>query len=198
MATCGINILDTPAGVTRLVLKYLGKNPNTPSPKDLADVETVLAKIRPYIRTIDSSSYIDALTNGDICIALGYNGDIVQARNRAKEAKNGITIDYVIPAEGSLLWFTMLAIPKDAPHVANAHLFINYLMNPQVIASITNAVGFANAIPVSLPLLNAAIGSDTAIYPTHDEQQHLFVQAEDPPEQSRTITRLWQKFKTGQ
>jgi len=198
LATCGINILDTPAGVTRLVLNYLGKNPNTPSPKDLADVETVLAKIRPYIRTIDSSSYIEALANGDICIALGYNGDVVQARNRAKEAKNGITIDYVIPAEGSLLWFTMLAIPKDAPHVANAHLFINYLMNPQVIASITNAVGFANAIPVSSPLLNASIASDTAIYPTPDEQQHLFVQAEDPPEQSRTITRLWQKFKTGQ
>jgi putrescine transport system substrate-binding protein len=198
LAPCGINILDTPAGVTRLVLNYLGKNPNTPSPKDLADVETVLAKIRPYIRTIDSSSYIEALANGDICIALGYNGDVVQARNRAKEAKNGITIDYVIPAEGSLLWFTMLAIPKDAPHVANAHLFINYLMNPQVIASITNAVGFANAIPVSSPLLNASIASDTAIYPSPDEQQHLFVQAEDPPEQSRTITRLWQKFKTGQ
>ncbi len=198
LATCGINILDTPAGVTRLVLNFLGKNPNTPSPKDLADVETVLAKIRPYIRTIDSSSYIEALANGDICIALGYNGDVVQARNRAKEAKNGITIDYVIPVEGSLLWFTMLAIPKDAPHVANAHLFINYLMNPQVIASITNAVGFANAIPVSSPLLNASIASNTAIYPTPDEQQHLFVQTEDPPEQSRTITRLWQKFKTGQ
>jgi putrescine transport system substrate-binding protein len=198
LAKCGINILDTPAGVTRLVLNYLSKNPNTPSPKDLADVERVLAKIRPYIRTIDSSSYIEALANGDICIALGYNGDVVQARNRAMEAKNGITIDYVIPAEGSLLWFTMLAIPKNAPHVANAHLFINYLMNPQVIASITNSVGFANAIPVSSPLLNASIASDTAIYPTPDEQQHLFVQAEDPPEQSRAITRLWQKFKTGQ
>lgn len=198
LATCGINILDTPAGVTRLVLNYLGRNPNTPSPRDLADVETVLAKIRPYIRTIDSSSYIEALANGDICIALGYNGDIVQARNRAKEAKNGITIDYVIPTEGSLLWFTMLAIPKDAPHVANAHVFINYLMDPQVIANITNAVGFANAIPVSSSLLNGSIASDTAIYPTPDEQQHLFVQAEDSPEQSRTITRLWQKFKTGQ
>jgi putrescine transport system substrate-binding protein len=198
LATCGINILDTPAGVTRLVLKYLDKNPNTPSPKDLADVESVLAKIRPYIRTIDSSSYIEALANGDICIALGYNGDVVQARNRAKEAKNGITVDYVIPAEGSLLWFTMLAIPKDAPHVANAHLFINYLMDPPVIASITNAEGFANAIPLSSRLLNASIASDTAIYPTSDEQKNLFVQAEDPPEQSRTITRLWQKFKTGQ
>jgi putrescine transport system substrate-binding protein len=198
LATCGINILDTPAGVTRLVLNYLGKNPNAPSPKDLAEVEAVLAKIRPYIRTIDSSSYIEAIANGDICIALGYNGDIVQARNRGKEAKNGITIDYVIPAEGSLLWFTMLAIPKDAPHVANAHLFINYLMNPQVIASITNAVGFANAVPVSSPLLNASIASDTAIYPTPDEQRRLFVQAEDPPGQSRAITRMWQKFKTGE
>lgn len=143
-------------------------------------------------------AYIEALANGDICIALGYNGDVVQASNHAKEAKNGITIDYVIPDEGSLLWFTMLAIPRDAPHAANAHLFINYLMNPQVIANITNNVGFANAIPVSSPLLDASIASDTAIYRTPDQQQRLFVQTEDPPEQSRAITRLWQKFKTGQ
>jgi len=198
LATCGINILDTPAGVVRLVLKYLGKNPNAPSPQDLAEVERVLSKIRPYIRTIDSSSYIQALANGDICIALGYNGDVVQARNRAREARNGIQIDYVVPVEGSLLWFTMLAIPRDAPNVANAHLFINYLMTPQVIANISNFVGFANAIPTSSPLLDASIAADPAIYPPSDQQQRLFVQLEDPPEQSRAITRLWQKFKTAQ
>jgi putrescine transport system substrate-binding protein len=198
LATCGINILDTPAGVVRLVLKYLGKDPNAPSPQDLAEVETVLAKIRPYIRTIDSSSYIEGLANGDICIALGYNGDVVQARNRAKEAASGIQITYVVPEEGSLLWFTMVAIPRDAPHVANAHRFINYLMNPQVIADITKSVGFANAIPSSSPLLEASIASDPAIYPPPDQQPRLFVQLEDPPEQTRAITRLWQKFKTGQ
>jgi putrescine transport system substrate-binding protein len=149
MATCGINIIDDPVGVVRLVLQYLGKNPNAPSPQDLADVETVLAKVRPYIRNVDTSGEIEAMANGDICISLGYNGDFVQARKRAKEAKNGIKIDYVIPEEGSSLWFDLLAIPRDAPHVANAYLFINYLMNPQIMAAISNSIGFANARPES-------------------------------------------------
>jgi putrescine transport system substrate-binding protein len=198
LAKCGINLLDAPAGVVRLVLKYLGKNPDAPSPQDLADVETVLSKIRPYIRTIDSSIGIQAMANGDICIALGYNGDFVQARNRAKEAKNGMKIGYLIPDEGSLLWFDMLAIPRDAPNVENAHLFINYLMNPQVIANISNFIGFANANSAASPLLDASIIADTIVYPTRDQQQRLFVQSEDSPEQSRAITRLWQKFKTAQ
>ena len=198
LSKCGINLLDAPAGVVRLVLKYLGRNPNAFSPQDLADVDTVLTKIRPYIRTIDSSINIQAMANGDICVALGYNGDFFQARNRTKEAKNGVKIDYVIPVEGSLLWFDMLAIPRDAPHVANAHLFMNYLMNPQVIASISNFIGFANANSAASPLLDPSIVADTIIYPPRDQQQRLFVEAEDTPEQSRAITRIWQKFKTAQ
>jgi putrescine transport system substrate-binding protein len=184
--------------VVRLVLKYLGKNPNAPTPADLADVDTVLSKIRPYIRTIDSVRGIEAMANGDICIGLGYNGDFVQARSRANEAKNGIKIGYTIPEEGSLLWFDMLAIPRDAPNVANAHLFINYLMTPRVIANISDFIGFANANSAASPLLDAAIAADPIIYPPRDQQQRLFVQSEDSPEQSRAITRIWQKFKTGQ
>jgi hypothetical protein len=103
LASCGINILDNSAAVVRLVLIYLDRNPNNPSPQDLADAGTALGRIRPYVRTIDSSSYIQALANGELCIALGYNGDIVQARNRAREAKNGISIAYTIPSQGSLL-----------------------------------------------------------------------------------------------
>jgi putrescine transport system substrate-binding protein len=198
LAKCGINLLDAPAGVVRLVLKYLGKNPNAPTAADLADVDTVLGKIRPYIRTIDSVRGIEAMANGDICIGLGYNGDFVQARSRANEAKNGIKIGYTIPEEGSLLWFDMLAIPRDAPNVANAHLFINYLMTPRVIANISDFIGFANANSAASPLLDAAIAADPIIYPPRDQQQRLFVQSEDSPEQSRAITRIWQKFKTGQ
>jgi putrescine transport system substrate-binding protein len=198
LSKCGISTLDAPAGVVRLVLKYLGKNPNTPSPQDLSDVASVLMKIRPYIRNIDSSNYTEAMANGDICIALGYSGDFVQARKRAEEAKNGIKIAYVIPQEGSLISFDMLAIPKDAPHVANAHVFINYLMNPRVIANITNFVGYANANSAATPLLDASILSDTVVYPPRDQQERLFVQMQDPPEQARAITRLWQRFKTGQ
>jgi putrescine transport system substrate-binding protein len=198
LAKCGISTLDAPAGVVRLVLKYLGKDPNAPSPQDLAQVGSVLDKIRPYIRTIDSTNIIEAMANGDICLALGYNGDFVQARKRAQEAKNGNTIGFVIPKEGSLLWFDMLAIPRDAPNAANAHLFIDYLMNPTVIANITNFIGFANANSAASALLDASIASDPVIYPPRDQQQRLFVQMEDSPGQSRAITRIWQKFKTAQ
>jgi putrescine transport system substrate-binding protein len=198
LAKCGISTLDAPAGVVRLVLQYLGRNSSAPSPQDLADAETVLSKIRPYIRTIDSTNIIQAMANGDICIALGYNGDFVQARKRAKDAQNGVQIGFMIPKEGSLLWFDILAIPRDAPNVDSAHLFINYLMNPQVIANITNFIGFANANSAASPLLDASIAADPIVFPPRDQQQRLFVQTEDSPEQSRAITRLWQKFKTGQ
>lgn len=121
-----------------------------------------------------------------------------QARKRAHEANNGIIIDYVIPKEGAEVWFDTLAIPKDAPHPENAHVLLNYLMDPQVIANVTNATGFANANAAATPLVNPSISADTAVYPTRDEQARLFVQVVDAPEQSRAITRLWQKFKTGQ
>lgn len=198
LAPCGINFLDAPAGVERLVLKYLGKDPNAPSAQDFAAAEAVLNGIRPYIRTIDSAIDIEALANGDICVSLTYNGTFVQARNRAREAKNGIALKYVIPQEGSLLWFDMLAIPKDAPHPDSAHLFINYLMDPRVIAHISDYIGNANANSAATPLLDKATASDTAIYPPSADVQRLFVQTEDPPEQLRTITRIWQKFKTAQ
>jgi putrescine transport system substrate-binding protein len=197
LAKCGISTLDAPAGVVRLVLRYLGREPNEPRPQDLADVEALLAKIRPYIRTIDSSNIIETMANGDSCIALGYEGDFFQARRRATEAKNGIILGYAIPVEGSLLWFDLLAIPKDAPHAANAHRFIDFLMRPPVIANISNFLGYASGNAAAQPLLDPSLLADTAVYPPPDQLQRLFVQMEDSPDQSRAITRLWQKFKTG-
>jgi putrescine transport system substrate-binding protein len=198
LASCGINLLDDPVGVVRMVLQYLGKNPDAPTNQDLIQVQDVLGKIRPYVRNIDTSGEIEALANGDICITLGYNGDVVQSRKRAREAKNGQTINFFIPKEGTELWVDLLAIPKDAPHVSNAYLLINYLMDPSVIAKISNAIGFANANPASMRLLDPAVSTDTIIYPTAEEQKRLYVPSEPTPEQSRAITRLWQKFKTGQ
>ncbi len=198
LAGCGIGTLDAPAGVVRLVLRYLGRNPNDPSAADLADAAAVLNKIRPYIRTIDTVNIINAMANGDLCIAIGYNGDFVQARRRAAEAKNGVKVDYLIPEEGSLLWFDMLGIPKDAPHPANALKLIDYLMNPRVSAAISNYTGFANANTAAMPFINRTIATDPTVYPPPEQQARLFVQAEDSPEQIRAITRLWQKFKTGQ
>lgn len=198
LSKCGINIFDDPVGVVREVLIFLGRNPNTPTSQDFIDAEQVLARIRPFIRNIDTSSDIQALANGDICIALAYNGNVVQARKRAKEAKNGIDIDYLIPEEGTLLWFDMLAIPRDAPHVSNAYLFINYMMEPSVIANITKSIGYANANLAASPLLDASIVGDTAIYPIQDGQIRLFVETEYSTEQTRAVTRIWQRFKTGQ
>lgn len=197
LAKCGISVIDSPAEMVRHALQYLGKDPNAASPQDLEQVDALLTKIRPYIRTIDSAGYIEALANGDICIAAGYNGDVIQARRRANEAKNGNKIAYVIPREGSSLWFSMVAIPKDAPNPANAHLFINFLLDPQVIANITNFIGYANANAAATPLLDPSIAADPVIFPTPDQQKRLFVQTNDSPEQTRAITRLWQKFKTG-
>jgi putrescine transport system substrate-binding protein len=198
LAGCGINIFDSPTEMVRLVLRYLGKDPNAPSPQDLAAVESTLMNIRPYVRNIDSAGYIQAMANGDLCIAVGYNGDFVQARKRALEAGNGNKIVYVIPGEGSLIYFNMLAIPKDAPNADNALLFINYLMSPSVIAKASNAIGYANANSAALPLVDASIVADTAIYPTNDERNRLFVQMDASPELSRGIVRIWQKFKTAQ
>jgi putrescine transport system substrate-binding protein len=198
LAKCGINILDTPAGVVRLVLKYLHKNPNAPTSQDLADVEGLLMRVRPYIRTIDSTLDTEAIANGDICVGLAYNDSIAQARRRARDANKGMQIGFVIPKEGSLVWYDILAIPRDAPHVDNAHVFINYLMKPQVIANITNYAGIANGNAAATELLDHSTVADTIIYPTPDQQQRLFVQLEDSPEQVRAITRIWQKFKTAQ
>jgi putrescine transport system substrate-binding protein len=198
LAGCGISTIDSPPGVERIVLKYLGKDPNSPSAADLAQVESALTAIRPYIRTIDSANMIDALANGDICIALGYNGDFVQARNRARDSNNGNKIAYAVPKEGSLVWFDMLAIPKDAPHPANAHALINYLMNPRTIADISNSISYANANRAATALLDPAIAADPAIFPPAAERERLFVETMDDPEQLRLITRIWQRFKTAQ
>jgi putrescine transport system substrate-binding protein len=195
---CGIGTIDAPAGVIRLVLKYLGRDPNAPGPGDLEDAERVLLRIRPFIRTINTTNVIESMANGDLCIALGYNGDFVQARNRAREAKNGIQIAFLLPREGSLLWFDMLAIPRNAPHAANALALINFLMDPHVIAAISNYIGFANANIAATPFLDPSIASDPIVFPTPEQRRRLFVQAEDSPDQARALTRIWEKFKTGQ
>lgn len=198
LAHCGINYINEAVAVIRIALKYLGKDPNAPSPQDFDDVEKLLLAVRPYIRTFDTAGDIEALVSGEICVSLGYGGDVLFANKRAREAKIPIQIAYVIPDEGSLLWFTFAAIPQDAPHAANAHLFLNYLANPQVIANISNFIGYANANSDSMPLLDTSVALNPIVYPTQAEQKRLFVETEYTPDQSRAMTRLWQRFKTGQ
>src|SRR5450631_1168132 len=165
VAKCGISVLDSPAEMMRAVYNYLGKDPNSQKPEDLVLAEAVLAKIRPYIRNINSSEYIEALANGDLCIAVGYNGDVMQARDRAREANKGIEVKYTVPKEGSILWFDMLAIPKDAPDVESAYAFMNFMMTPQVIADVSNFKRYANANAASQSLVLPAVKDDPVIYP---------------------------------
>jgi putrescine transport system substrate-binding protein len=198
VAKCGISMLDSPAEMLRGVYSYLGKDPNSQSAEDLAQAEAVLLKIRPYVRNINSSEYIEALANGDLCIAVGYNGDVMQARDRAKEANKGIEIKYQVPKEGSILWFDMLAIPKDAPNPDSAYAYLNYIMTPQVIADISNFKRYANANLAAQGLVDPAVKDDPGIYPPPAQLEKLVVQQADSSEQTRAITRMWQKFKTGQ
>jgi putrescine transport system substrate-binding protein len=198
IAKCGISVLDSPAEMIRAVLNYLGKDPNSQKAEDVQAAEATLLKIRPYIRNINSSEYIEALANGDLCVAVGYNGDVLQARDRARDANKGIDITYVVPKEGSIIWFDMLAIPKDAPHPQAAYAYLNYIMEPKVIADISNFKRFANANLASQPFVLDSVKDDPAIYPPPQLREKLAVQLADSPEQTRVITRMWEKFKTGQ
>jgi putrescine transport system substrate-binding protein len=198
VAKCGISVLDSPAEMIRAVYSYLGKDPNSQNQDDLAQAEAVLLKIRPYIRNINSSEYIEALANGDLCLAVGYNGDVMQARDRAREANKGIEIKYIVPKEGSILWFDMLAIPKDAPDPDSAYAYLNYIMTPQVIADISNFKRYANGNAASQPLVLPSVKDDPGIYPPPAQRATLAVQLADSADQTRAITRVWQKFKTGQ
>jgi putrescine transport system substrate-binding protein len=198
VAKCGISLLDSPAEMMRAAYSFMGKDPNSQSSEDLQQAQAMLLKIRPYIRNFSSSEYIEALANGDLCVAVGYNGDVLQARDRAREADKGIEIKYVVPKEGSILWFDMLAIPKDAPHPDSAYAFINYMMTPQVIADVSNFKRYANGNAASRSLVLPAVKDDPGIYPPQQQRQKLTLQLADSPEQTRAITRVWQKFKTGE
>jgi putrescine transport system substrate-binding protein len=198
IAKCGISVLDSPAEMVRVVLSYLGRDPNSQKPEDLAAGEATMAKIRPYIRNINSSEYIEALANGDICLAVGYNGDVLQARDRARDANKGIEIRYVVPKEGSILWFDMLTVPKDAPDPESAYAFLDYMMTPQVAADVSDFRRYATANAAAQPLVQPAVRDDPGIYPPKELRQNLAVQLADSPDQTRAITRVWQKFKTGQ
>ncbi|MCO4318720.1 polyamine ABC transporter substrate-binding protein [Phyllobacterium sp. 21LDTY02-6] len=195
---CGIHVLDSASDVMPSALAYLGLNPDSHDPDELAKAADLLTSIRPYVRKFHSSEYINGLANGDICLALGYSGDIFQARDRAAEAKAGVTVDYAIPAQGAQMWFDLMAVPADAPHVAEAHEFINYMMKPEVIAKASNVVFYANGNKASQQFIDKEILEDPAIYPTPEVLEKLFTVAPYDTKVQRVVTRLWTKVVTGQ
>ena len=194
---CGVHLLDSSDDVMSAALHYFGFDPNSSAPADLQKAADLLTSVRPYVRKFHSSEYINALASGEICVALGYSGDIKQAQKRAVAANGGIAIEYAIPKEGAPLWFDNMAIPKDALHVGEAHELINYLLDPQVAARNSNLVSYANGDRPS-DLIDPAIRNDRTIYPEPATMAKLFtIMARDQKSQ-RLANRLWTRIKTGE
>ncbi len=196
-ADCGVTILDAPSEVVGTVLIYLGRDANSEKPEDLKAAEDVLMKVRNSVRYVNSSKYIEDLANGEVCLTLGWSGDVLQSRDRAEEAGKGIDIKYNIPKEGAVMFFDMLAIPKDAKHPLNAHLFIDYLMRPEVAAKNSTFVNYANSNAASYPLVSEEVRNDPSIYPTPEVKAKLVPDLAETPEFTRQLTRAWTRFKTG-
>ncbi len=194
---CGITITDSAIDVFTSVIIALGRDPNRRDPADLTEASARLQAIRPFVRTIEADP-IAGLANGDACLVLGWSGDIEMARHRAEQAGRGISIAYRVPAEGGLLLIDMMGIPADAPHPHTAERWMNYLMRPEVAASITRAIRYPNGIIDSLPLIPAEIAQDPSIYPDAATRSRLVTAQAVTPEYSRLMTREWTRFRTGQ
>ena len=197
-ADCGVTMLDSANDVIPLALAYLGKDPNSEDAEDLEAAEELLGGVRPYVKYFHSSQYINDLASGDICLALGWSGDVIQARMRSAEARDPQRIAYTIPKEGTMLWFDMLAIPKDAPNPAAAYAFINFVLEPEVMAGITNYVAYANAVPRSLEFVRDEIKNDPTIFPPPQMRKKLFVQRVLSADAERARNRAWTRIKSGQ
>jgi putrescine transport system substrate-binding protein len=195
---CGVYFLDSPDDLFPSALAYLGLDPNSKKDDDLSKAADVLKAVAPYVQKFHSSEYIDALANGDICVAIGYSGDVFQARDRADEANNGVHIDYAIPKEGSLMWFDSMAILKDAPHPDAAHAFINYMMDPKVAAANTDFVSYPNGSIDSQQYVSKDVLDDAKIYPPKDILEKTFTTTPFDQKVQRVVTRLWTTIKTGQ
>jgi len=198
LAKCGIAMLDSPGDMLSVVRLYLGLDLNSKRTEDLAPAETVLMKVRPFVRYFDSFQYVSDLASGEICVAVGWSGGVLQARSRGSQANTPVDVAYAIPREGAPMWFDMVAIPKDASHPDHAHAFLNFLMEPTVIAAISNAVGQANANAAALPFVNETLRSDPSVYPTDEVRKRLHTDRLASEEQARMEARAWARIKYGQ
>ena len=193
---CGVAFLDSADELFPAILNYMGKDPRSENAEDYKQAEAKLLTLRPYITYFHSSKYISDLANGNICVAFGYSGDVFQAANRAKEAKNGVNIAYSIPKEGSNLWFDLLAIPADASNPKEAHAFINDLLEPEVIAKVSASVGYANANPAAKPFMAPELVNNPEVYPPQEVLDKLYISTTPTPATMRVMTRAWSKVKS--
>jgi putrescine transport system substrate-binding protein len=194
---CGIHVLDAPEDIFPGTLNYLGLNPDSKAEADLRRAADALVRIRGNVRKFHSSEYINALANGDICMAVGYSGDILQARKRAAEANNGVEIAYIIPKEGALMWFDSMAIPADARNVTEAHAFIDFMLRPDVAARNTNFVSYATGNLPAKALVKDEIRTNPGVYPDDATFRRLFTNTAYDDRAQRIVTRLWTRVKTG-
>ena len=197
LASCGVHFLDAPAEIFPAALAYIGEDPDSQDEDVIAKTEPVLTAVAPHVQKFHSSEYINALANGDICVAFGWSGDILQARDRAAEADNGVEIAYYAPKEGALMWFDNMAIPVDAPNPDAAHKFLNFIMDAQNMAAASNYVYYANGNKASQEFLEEDVIGDTAIYPDEATLENLYTTSPYGPKVQRAVTRLWTKIKSG-
>ncbi|MEM8578674.1 MAG: polyamine ABC transporter substrate-binding protein [Pseudomonadota bacterium] len=197
LAECGVHFLDAPTELIPAALAYLGEAPDSKDADALAKAEEVLAAVRPYVQKFHSSEYINALANGEICVAIGWSGDILQARDRAAEADNGVEIAYNAPSEGALMWFDQMAIPADAPNPEGAHAFLNFIMDAQNMAQASNYVYYANGNEASKEFLEEDVIGDTAIYPDEAALENLYTVTTWEARDQRNLTRTWTRIKSG-
>lgn len=197
LAACGITVLDSAVDVIPTAFHYLGIDPNSQKKEDHDKVEALLMSVRPYIKQFVTGQNINLLAGGDACVVMAYSGDAIQAKARAAEAKNGVSVEYVIPKEGAQVWWDTVAIPSDAPNKAGAYALVDYMMTPEAIAGVTNFVAYTNAIPSSMPLVDEAIRNDKTIFPPEEIASKLFTIESVNPKVDRMRNRMWTKIKTG-
>jgi putrescine transport system substrate-binding protein len=194
---CGVHMLDSADDIFPAALGYLGLDPNSTKQADMEKAADLVGKIVPYVRKFHSSEYLSALATGEICLVVGWSGDIMQARSRAAEAKSDVEIGYAIPKEGAQMFFDNLAIPADAQHVAEAYALIDYLYRPEVAAKNSDFLSYANGNLASQKSIDPKILNDKNIYPDEATLAKLFVITARDPATQRIINRLWTKVKTG-
>ncbi|MBI1407059.1 MAG: extracellular solute-binding protein [Caulobacter sp.] len=195
---CGVYFLDAPEDMYSVTLNYMGKDPNSRDPADYEAATALLMKLRPYVTKFHSSEYINALANGDACVVVGYSGDILQARDRADEAKNGVEVGYAVPREGSQVWFDVFTIPADAPNPDAAYRFLDYMLRPEVIAKASNFTNYANPNQAATPLVSEELRNDPTVYPTPQVFERLFVTTAKDQDLLRVVNRNWTRVLTGQ
>ena len=194
---CGVYMLDSSDDMLAAALHFLGLDPNTAKEADLQKATDLMTRIRPSVRKFHSSEYVNLLASGEICLVVGFSGDIKQAQKRAQEAKNGVDIAYAIPREGTQLWFDNLAIPRDAKNGPEALAFINYLQTPEVAAKNSNFIFYANGNLASQKFIDKSILDDKSIYPDDAEMKRLYTIAAHDPKTQRLMNRMWTRIKTG-